>query len=95
MTVNVANSSSITHRPAPKITWKKNSVPLEHGKNSFEILDAFRGRLLNIINVEKDKHQDQYTCEGENSQNTGSPLKFNITLLVEGIIKYSTLKNIC
>ena len=74
----------ITHRPAPQITWKKNGVTLVHGKDSFEIPNAFQGRLLNIINVRKDLHEDQYSCEAENSQSAGNPIIHNINLQVEG-----------
>jgi len=70
-------------RPPPKITWKKNGQEIINGWNSFEIPDAFYGRLLKIINVKRDLHQDVYTCEAENSQNSGNPLVYTINLNVE------------
>ena len=76
--------SLITRRPAPQITWRQNNLPLVHGKDSIEISSAFQGRLLNIISVRKDIHEDQYSCEAENSENAGNPIKHNINLKVEG-----------
>ena len=75
---------SDSRRPAPKITWKKNNSALVHGRDSFEISNVFQGRLLNIVNVRKDIHEGQYSCEAENSQNAGSPIKHNINLQFEG-----------
>ena len=77
----------ITCRPPPKITWKKNGQEIINGWNSFEIPDAFYGRLLKIINVKRDLHQDVYTCEAENSQNSGNPLVYTINLNVEGKLR--------
>ena len=74
----------LTCRPAPKITWKKNGQRIIQGQNSFEIPDTHHGRLLNIVNARKDLHQDKYTCEAENSVNTGNPLVYEISLNVEG-----------
>ena len=68
-------------------------MPLVNGKDSFEISNAFQGRLLNIINVRKDIHEDRYSCEAENSENTGTPIRHNINLKVEGkMIKINELK---
>ena len=78
----------ITCRPPPRITWKKNGQKITHGWNFFEIPDASYGRLLKIINVKKDLHQDVYTCEAENSQNSGNPIGFPINLNVEGKLHY-------
>ena len=44
----------------------------------------FQGRLLNIVNVQRDKHQDTYSCEAENSESNGYPLVYHINLIVEG-----------
>lgn len=74
----------ITCRPAPGIIWKKNGQQIIKGQNSFEIPDAFYGRRLDIVNVKKDDHEDTYTCEAENSENSGRPLSFTITLTVKG-----------
>jgi len=59
-------------------------LPLENGKDSFEILNAFQQRLLNIINVRKDTHEGKYSCEAENSVNRGNPERYPIELRVEG-----------
>ncbi|XP_078342486.1 fibronectin type III domain-containing protein-like isoform X2 [Oculina patagonica] len=67
-------------RPAPKITWKKNGREIIHGQNSFEIPRPYHGRLLTITNVSKTSHQDVYTCEAENSENT---LVHSINLVVK------------
>ena len=77
----------ITCRPPPRITWKKNGQKITHGWNFFEIPDAFHGRLLKIINVKKDLHQDVYTCEAENSQNSGNPIVYAINLNVKGKLR--------
>ena len=37
-----------------------------------------------IITVQKNIHEGQYTCEAENSENAGNPIKHNINLQVEG-----------
>lgn len=70
-------------RPAPKVTWKKNGIQIQSGKDSFEIPNALHGRLLIIVNVHKDRHQGQYTCEAENSENAGTPIKHYINLQVK------------
>lgn len=77
----------ITCRPPPRITWKKNGQNITHGWNFFEIPDAFYGRFLKIINVNRDLHQDVYTCEAENSQNFGNPLVYTINLNVKGKLR--------
>jgi len=84
--ISQSNNLLIAFRPAPKITWKKNGVTLVHGRDSIEIPSQFQGRLLNITNVQRDRHQDQYSCEAENSQSAGNPIKHNIDLQVEGKI---------
>lgn len=77
----------ITCRPPPRITWKKNGQNITHEWNFFEIPDAFYGRLLKIINVSRDLHQDVYTCEAENSQSSGYPIVYTINLNVEGKLR--------
>ena len=74
----------ITCRPPPTITWKKNGQVIVTG-DYFEIADTFRGRLLDLVNVTKDMHEDTYTCEAENSQNSGNPIVFTITITVKGM----------
>ena len=71
------------HRPAPSITWKKNGVALQHGRDSMEIPQAFQGRQLIIVNVRRDFHEDQYSCEAENAQGSAAPK--TTTLTVEGM----------
>ena len=66
------------------MTWKKDGKQIQSGKESFEIPNAFQGRLLIIITVQKNIHDGQYTCEAENSENAGNPIKHNINLQVEG-----------
>ncbi|KAL9959377.1 hypothetical protein ACROYT_G032696 [Oculina patagonica] len=70
-------------RPAPKIIWKKNGQQIIKGRNSFEIPDAFFGRRLDIVNVKKDAHEDTYTCEAENSENSGRPNIYSMRLEVK------------
>ena len=61
----------ITYRPPPAITWKKNGETIVIG-DDFEIATTFQGRRLDLVNVKKDLHEDTYTCEAENSQNSGT-----------------------
>jgi len=76
--------SMITCRPPPAITWKKNGQTIPTG-DDFEIAGTFLGRRLDLINVKKDLHEDTYTCEAENSQNSGNPLVFTTDVTVEGM----------
>ena len=59
-------------------------MTLLHGRDAIKIPSQFQGRLLKIINVQRERDQDQYSCEAENSQSAGYPLKYNIDLQVEG-----------
>ena len=77
----------ITYRPPPAITWKKNGKRIVTG-DDFEILGTFQGRRLDLVNVKKDIHEDTYTCEAENSQNSGNPLVFTITVTVKGMLSF-------
>lgn len=63
--------------------------PKHHPRMEFLWLipDAFYGRFLKIINVNRDLHQDVYTCEAENSQNFGNPLVYTINLNVKGKLR--------
>ena len=70
-------------RPPPTITWKKNGKLIVTG-NDFEIAGTFEGRRLDLINVKKDLHEDKYSCEAENSQNSGNPISFTTILTVKG-----------
>ena len=74
----------ITYRPAPTITWRKNKKIIVTG-NDFELPSAFQGRRLDLVYVKKDRHEDTYTCEAENSQNSGNPVVFTITVTVKGV----------
>ena len=74
----------ITCRPPPTITWKKNGQTIITG-DDFEIADTFLQRRLDLINVKKNIHEDTYTCEAENSQNSGNPEVFTTTLTVKGM----------
>ena len=74
----------IACRPPPTITWKKNGQTIITG-DDFEIADTFLGRRLDLINVKKNIHEDTYTCEAENSQNSGNPEVFTTTLTVKGM----------
>ena len=74
----------ITCRPPPAITWKKNGQTVVTG-DDFEIASTFQGRRLVLIYVKKGIHEDTYTCEAENSQNSGNPEVFTIRLTVEGM----------
>ena len=73
-----------TCRPPPTITWKKNGQTVVTG-DDFKIADSYQGRRLELINVEKNIHEDTYTCEAENSQNSGNPRVFTTTLTVKGM----------
>ena len=73
-----------TCRPPPTITWKKNGRTIVTG-DDFEIAGNFQGRRLDLINVKKDLHEDTYTCEAENSQNSGNPINFKTILIVKGM----------
>lgn len=74
----------ITCRPPPTITWKKNGREIVTGDN-FEIASTFLGRRLDLVNVKKDIHEDTYSCEAENSQNSGNPIVFSTILTVKGM----------
>jgi len=74
----------ITYRPPPAITWKKNGKTIVIG-DDFEMATTFLGRRLDLVNVKKDLHEDTYTCEAENSQNSGNPLVFTIVVTVQGM----------
>jgi len=74
----------ITCRPPPIITWKKNWQTIVTG-DDFKIADTYHGRRLELINVKKNIHEGTYTCEAENSQNSGSPSVFTTTLTVKGM----------
>lgn len=69
-------------RPPPTITWKKNGQTIVTG-DDFEIAGTFLGRRLDLINVKKDIHEDTYTCEAENSQNSGNPNVFTTIVTVK------------
>lgn len=69
------------------IIWKKNGQLIVHGQDSLEIPYAFYGRLLNIVNVRNDLHEDIYTCEAENSENIGRPIVHSTNLTVQGNLR--------
>ena len=73
-----------TYRPPPVISWRKNGRLIVTG-DGFEISGTFQGRRLDLINVKKNVHEDAYTCEGENSQNSGNPIVFTTILIVKGM----------
>lgn len=77
-------------RPTPSIIWKKNGRLIVDGKNSFQILRSFYGRRLDIVNVNKEDHQDVYSCEGDTFTKDGRILNHTINLVVEG--KYNKVK---
>lgn len=79
-------------RPAPSITWKKNGQLIVDKQDSFVIPTSFHERRLDIKNVTRAKHEDQYTCEAVNALSNGNPLIHTINLEVEG--KYSSFKNV-
>ena len=72
-----------TCRPPPNITWKKNGTTIDTG-DYFEIAGTFQGRRFDLINVKKDLHEDTYTCEAENSQNSENPIVSTTILTVKG-----------
>ena len=74
----------ITSRPPPTITWKKNGQDIITG-DDFEIASTFLGRRLDLVNVKKTVHEDTYTCEAVNSQNSGNPIVFSTILTVKGM----------
>ena len=74
----------ITCRPPPIITWKKNGQIIFTGEY-FNIPATYLGRRLELLNVKKNIHQGIYTCEAENSQNSGNPRVSTTTLTVEGM----------
>jgi len=74
----------ITYRPPPTITWKKNGETIVKG-DDFAIATTFLGRRLDLVNVKRHLHKDTYTCEAENSQNSGNPLVFTIVVTVQGM----------
>ena len=74
----------ITCRPPPTITWKKNGQIIFTGDN-FKIAGTYQGRRLELINVKKNIHEGTYTCEAENSQNSGNPRVSFTTLTVKGM----------
>jgi len=74
----------ITYRPPSTITWKKNGKTIVIG-DDFAIATTFLGRRLDLVNVKRDLHEDTYTCEAENSQNSGNPLVFTIVVTVQGM----------
>ena len=74
----------ITCRPPPIITWKKNGQTIVTG-DDFRIAASHQGRRLELLNVKKNIHEDTYTCEAENSQNSGNPRVFATTLTVKGM----------
>ncbi|KAJ7375706.1 ATP-dependent DNA helicase chl1, partial [Desmophyllum pertusum] len=48
-------------RPAPKIIWKKNGIPIESGKNSFEILLPIKKGALTSLVLGKMRMRISYT----------------------------------
>ncbi|CAH3112342.1 unnamed protein product [Pocillopora meandrina] len=70
-------------RPAPQITWKKNGQQIVDGQNSFEVRSYFYGRRLVITNVNRESHQDNYTCEANNSRGNVDPIVRRINLEVK------------
>ena len=73
-----------TCRPTPQITWKKNGQQIVDGQNSFEVRSYFYGRRLVITNVNRESHQDNYTCEANNSRGNVDPIVRKINLEVKG-----------
>jgi len=74
----------ITCRPPPTIIWKKNGEAIVTG-DDFKIAGTYLGRRLDLVYVKKDSHEDTYTCEAENSQNSGNPLVFTTVVTVKGM----------
>ena len=81
---NISLYNYLTCRPPPIITWKKNGQTIVIG-DDFQIPSTYLGRRLELINVKKNIHEDTYTCEAENSQNSGNPRVFTTTLTVKGM----------
>ena len=73
-----------TCRPTPEITWKKNGQQIVNGQNSFEIPRHYYGHRLIITNVNRESHQDVYTCEANNSRGNVYPMVRTINLEVKG-----------
>ena len=85
MKINVNFMLSYVCRPAPSIIWKKNDQKITSKQQTdLGISLSFQDRLLTIDNVDKSKHQDTYTCEAENTQNSGSPITTRTQLRVLG-----------
>ena len=79
----VYSKAFFLHRDSPEITWKLNNVKLKHENDSMEIPEAFQGRRLIIVKVQRDLHEGTYTCEAENSQGSAQPK--TTRLVVEGM----------
>lgn len=76
-------------RPTPEITWKKNGKRIVHGQNSYEIPRHYFGRRLVITNVNRESHQDVYTCEANNSRGNVYPIVRSINLEVKVPTRWS------
>lgn len=70
-------------RPTPEITWKKNGQQIVNGQNSFEIPRHYYGHRLIITIVNRESHQDVYTCEANNSRGNVYPMVRTINLEVK------------
>ena len=73
-----------TCSPTPEIKWKKNGQQIVNGQNSFEIPGYYYGHRLIITNVNRESHQDVYTCEANNSRGNVYPMVRTINLEVKG-----------
>ncbi|PFX18218.1 Neuroglian [Stylophora pistillata] len=73
----------VNGRPTPEITWKKNGTRIVHGQNSYEIPRHYFGHRLVITNVNRESHQDVYTCEANNSRDNDNPMVHSINLEVK------------
>ncbi|XP_068758738.1 fibronectin type III domain-containing protein-like isoform X1 [Montipora capricornis] len=78
-------------RPTPSIAWKKNGQLIVDGLNSMEIPISFHGRRLTIYNINKAKHEDNYTCEADVAGRNGSVLIHTVHLIV-GVAPKWTVK---